>query len=295
MLPWIARRLWPVLRAASQGWSRDDGPLLAAAMAYYAAFSLFPLCLVAISVLGFVMRFSYQAQDQREQMLSLVAQNAGPWLAEQLGHLLDGVQTNAAVGGPLGLLALLATAVGLFAQLDSIFDRIWGTRPQGGRGWRAAVRRALCDRALAFLAMLAVGGILLAVLVADIALSGIKPYVAQLPGGRYAWQLSQLGLSLAADALMLAVLYKVLPNAPVRWREALAGGVPTAVVLQFGQWALISFVIGQKYTAYGVVGTFIGVMLWFYFASAVLFFGAEFVAAICRDCRPASQTTSGPT
>ena len=78
----------------------SDGFLLSAAMAYYAAFSLFPLCLVLIAILGFVMQFSSQAQDAQRQLLDLVSQNGGPWLAEQLQGLLAGVKALVAEAAP---------------------------------------------------------------------------------------------------------------------------------------------------------------------------------------------------
>src|SRR5688572_29403736 len=103
MFDWLRHRLIPTIRDTFKAWSEDEGPLLSAAMAYYAAFSLFPLCLVLISILGMVMRFSRGAQNAESQLLDLVGQNTTPWLAEQLDAILGGVKTNAGLGGPIGL------------------------------------------------------------------------------------------------------------------------------------------------------------------------------------------------
>src|SRR5208282_6512495 len=129
----MIRRLWTFTASVSQktweGWQEDDGFLLSAAMAYYAAFSLFPLCLVLISILGFVLRLSQQAEDAQGLLLGQVklqAGPAGPWLADKLQELLVGVRSNAALGGPLGAVTLLAAAIVVFLQLDYMFGRIFG-------------------------------------------------------------------------------------------------------------------------------------------------------------------------
>lgn len=285
MLTWWTRRAWPALKTTVIRWNSDDGFLLSAAMAYYVTFSLFPLCLVLIAGIGLIARLSPQIQDQQVELLNLARQNAGPWLADQLHTMLMGVQTQAAVGGPLGLLTLLLAVFGIFIQLQNTFDRIWEEPPQESTGWVRAMWQAFHDRINAFLVLICVGAFMVAVFLGNVALSGIKSYVEQLPLGRPAWQTLQTGGTLLANSLLLAILYKTLPRAAVRWGEAFSGGIFAAVIWQIGQQVLVSVVIGQKYTAYGVLGTFIAVMLWFYYASAVVFLGAEFVRAICKECR----------
>ncbi|MGA2065316.1 MAG: YihY/virulence factor BrkB family protein [Thermoguttaceae bacterium] len=276
---------WRVLRKTWAGWERDDGFLLSAAMAYYAAFSLFPLCLVLIAALGFVMRLSAQAQDARQRLFQEVERHAGPWLAEQLEALLAGVSAHAGLGGPIGIITLLLAAIGIFLQLNYMFDKIWGTGGPAARGWLGSLRTILLGRLTAFLMLLAVGGLLAAIFLADIVRAGIRSYVVQLPAGRTVWHSWELAVMLAGNALLFAVLYKTLPKVPIRWRDALAGGAFVSVVWFLGQRLLVVLLIGEGYSAYGVVGSFIAVMLWLYYASATVFLGAEFVRALGGDGR----------
>ena len=146
MYGWLRHRLVPTLRDTFRAWSEDDGPLLSAAMAYYAAFSLFPLILVLISVLGLVMRFSDKVQNSQQKLLEVVGENTSPWLADQLEAMLAGVETSASLNAPVGLLVLIAAAIGIFMQLEAIFDRIWREEKPKQRGMVAAVKRALFDR-----------------------------------------------------------------------------------------------------------------------------------------------------
>ncbi len=273
------QRAWSILERTGRGWSDDDGLLLSAAMAYYAAFSLFPLCLVLIAILGFVTRFSARAQDAQQQLLDMVAQGAGPWLAGQLQQVLQGVETEAPLGGPLGLAILSFGAIGIFMQLEASFARIWRT-PAGPLGWLATIRAALRDRLVAFLMLLAAGGLLFGVFLANLVLSAVRAYVADLPLGNWVWWSVQTLFSVLSYSALSGLVYKTFPKAAVRWREAMAGGLLAAVTWVVGQQVLVHFVIGENYSAYGLVGSFIAIMLWFYYASAVLFLGAEFVRAL---------------
>ena len=112
----------------SNSWRRDDGSLIAASMAYYAVLSFFPLLLLLIAVLGFVLQFSPGAQNAQKELLRLLAQNTSPELADHVRTSMQAIQTNAVVGGPVGLATLLVAAIGIFTQIDVAMDRIWNLR-----------------------------------------------------------------------------------------------------------------------------------------------------------------------
>jgi membrane protein len=276
----IMRRCWSILRSVWDGWRKHDGTLLSAATAYYATFSLFPLCLVLLAGLGIVSRHSTFLQGEQKVLLDTVSSNVSPWLAVQLDSILSNVRSQALLGGPMGLLVLIVSAIGIFTQLENIFDRIWDVSKTAVRGWLPALRLALWDRLLAFLTLLAIGAMLIGVFLADVVLVAVRALVVQLPAGELTWQIVQPLTSIVCVGLLLGVTYKVLPKAPVRWKDALTGGLLAAVVWTMGKAVLLSFVIGEKYSAYGIIGASIGVMLWFYYASAVVFLGAEVVRAL---------------
>ncbi|HUY37082.1 MAG TPA: YihY/virulence factor BrkB family protein [Pirellulales bacterium] len=275
-------RLWRLLAETWRRWNADQASLLSAAMAFYAACSLFPCCLVLIALLGTVLRHVSSAQDARKQLLDTAARNASPWLAEQLNAVLAEVERNATLGGPLGLILLLFASIGMFQQFDSMLDRIWGGAHSQAVGVWAAVRRALVDRLTAFIVLLGFGGLVVVVLLADLVLAAARPLVVPWPAGGYAWEAVRESFSVVCNSLLFGVLFKVLPRASVRWRHALAGGLLTALVWRIGQQILARFLISGFYSAYGVVGSFLAVLIWMYYSSAVLFFGAEFVRVLGR-------------
>jgi membrane protein len=285
-----------VLRKTWEGWQKDDGFLLSAAMAYYAAFSLFPLCLILISILGFVLHFSQRADDAQVVLLEQVKQQVSPWLADQLQALLAGVKANAGFSGPLGIAALLAAAIAVFLQLDYIFGRIFGASNGSAKGLWACVRTVLYDRLSAFLMLLAAGALLLSLFIANVILTSVRSQFENLlPGGELLWNWGQLLFTTVINALLFAVIYKTLPKTAVRWRHALAGGVFVSLVWILGQRLLVRFLIGPGYTAYGVVGSFIAVMIWVYYVSVILFLGAELVAALATPGERIQKETSDPS
>ena len=262
-----------VVLKTAELWQADDGFLLSAAMAYYAAFSLFPLCLVLISILGFVLRISQRAENAQAMLLQEVGAHTSPWLSNQLEVLLAGVRASAAFGGPFGMIALLAASIVVFLQLDYMFDRIFGTaKPLPNPTLWRYVRMVLYDRLSAFVMLMVVFLLLLSLCVANLVVSGIRARMeSEVPGSGWLWNWGQFGGTIVTNALLLSLIYKFLPKVRIRWRDALAGGLLVSFIWLAGQKLLVRFLIGTSYTAYGIVGSFIAVMIWVYYISAILF------------------------
>ena len=261
-------------------WQEDDGLTWAASLAYYAAFSFFPLVLVLISGAGFVLKFSQKAELKKEQLVRIVSEQTSKDVGDEMDKVLSGVQTNAPISGPIGLATLAFGAIGIFMQLEAAFDRIWKVTSNGGPRrtlWRI-LRTVLFTRLRAFLMLIGVGIIVLAAFTANMVLSGISRYTDQMPMGAVVFHFMQLGLSAFLNGLMFTLIYRVIPKRHVPWKQAIGGGLVAGVAWEIGRQLLAFLIVGKSYTAYGVIGSFIVLMLWFYYASVVLLFGASFVA-----------------
>ena len=276
------RQLFTLLQEALQEYATHDGPWLAAAIAYYAAFSVFPLLLVVIAAFGWLVRFSPGAQTAQEQVLALVARATTPVLADQLAAILVGVRLRATVGGPIGLVVLLIGATGLFAGLDAAFDRLWDV-PAPAPGILPAVRLLLFQRLNAFLMLLALGALLIVAFFGSLILTAVSALAQQLPTAAFGWQLAQEVITVAISAVVLAIVYRVLPKSDLRWVDVWSGAILVAIAWEIGKQALAWVVIGQTYNAYGVVGAFIALMAWIYYASILFFVGAEIVRVSYRS------------
>lgn len=279
--------LLPKLPRMYRRWQADDGPLMAAAVAYYAALSFFPLLLVLISGLGLVTQHTPWGRDAESQVLRAIEEYTSPSVRENVATMLEGVQRNAAVGGPLGVLALVFTAAALFTHFETAFDRIWNIESSETKGILRATRNALFTRVRAFLMLLGIGFLILTVFVSGMALSSLQVWSARLlPASGLLSRVLEIAASLGLNCVAFTLLYRLLPKVQVRWREAFRGALLAAAMWEAGRFVLTIVVIDDKYGAYGVVGSFIAIMLWIYIASSIVFLAAEYIQVICEDCNP---------
>lgn len=279
MLSWIRHRCWPVIRRTVQQWNEDDGNTLAAATAFYVSLSFLPLLLVLIGILGFALRFSPSLQNAEQQLLSIIAQDLSADFAERAQVVLQQVKQEASVGGPVGFLVLLVVVYTLFYHVDYALIRIMRIKPPQYDTW-AVVRTALIDRLKAFLLMCLLGVIVIGAFVGSLALSGIQAAGAARRVPPLVLELLEIGGTLAVNVTALTLVYRMPRGHWATWREVAVGAVVAAVGWELGRQVLARFVITSKYSAYGIVGSFMAIMLWTYYASMVLLLGAELTQAL---------------
>lgn len=262
-------------------WSADGGTTLAASVAYYAALAFFPLLLILLSSFGYFLAVTESGQLAEEEILSAIGEQLSPNLQEQVGRALKEVKARASLGGPVGILALLVVVIALFSEIDTAFNRIWKIKHDEGRGiWRTVVD-VVYIRIKAFLMLLGLLAVLFAIFTTGVILTATREWFNDMPW--LTWS-SQILVSWLLNASVFATLYYSVPNTKVPCLAALNGGVFAALIWEIGRQLLASFVIGDRYdSAYGVIGAFIAIMLWAYYAATVLFFGAEFVHTISND------------
>ena len=285
------RRLWSILWETLTRWSDNDGSTLAASISYYAAFSFFPLLLVLISGLGIALQVSAGAQDAQEQLLSVLARNTAPVLADQVRSILAGVQTNAGINGPLGLATLLLGAMGMFAQLDTAFARLWRDLQSEKHGVLAVILDILINRLKAFLVLIGLGIVVMLSFFASIFLTGLQAWADDWHLASWSWQLLQIGMGVVLNVLLFTVLYKAVPKVPIVWLHALCGGTFVACTWEIGRQILAHFVVNRGVTAYGIVGSFIAMMIWVYYASSLILLGAQLVQVLGSGARAAVSAT----
>ncbi|MBL8827933.1 MAG: YihY/virulence factor BrkB family protein [Planctomycetaceae bacterium] len=264
-----------MLRHAGDRWSEDGCAIMSAAMSYYAACSLFPLCLVLTSVVGWMLAMSETAGEAQTRFLDIVSQQTSPWLAQQLTSILQSVKRDASGFSIWGTAGLLVASMGMFSQFDAVLEQIWHGHRRSDDSFWGYVKRAATSRLSAFLVLLVLGLLMGLLMVLELVLAGIREAIVREEASLWLWSNGQRLLTLGINALLLSLLFKTLPRARVKWRAAAAAGLFTAVIWKLGQGLLAAFVIGDYYSPYGVIGAFLAVMLWLYYLSAVLFLGAE--------------------
>jgi membrane protein len=264
-------------------WLDDDGSTMAASVAYYTALAFFPLSLILLSTFGYFLNITHSGQAAEDQILDAIGDQLSPNLQLQVANALEQLQARASLGGPIGVITLLVVVVALFSEINLAFNRIWRIPDEEPKGFWHTVFDVVYVRIKAFLMLLGLLCVLFVIFATGVALSATSQWFTEIP-----WLLwsTQILVSWLLNAAVFTLLYYSIPNTKVPWLAALNGGVFAALIWEIGRQVLASYVIADRYdSAYGVIGAFIAIMLWAYYASTVLFFGAEFVRTISEEER----------
>jgi membrane protein len=276
-----------LLRETVTRWWRGDSLRSGAALAYYTVFSLAPVLLVAIAVAGFF--FGEEAARGRvvEQLRGLLGAD-GATLIEQAVERAA-LRPDKGLGATaLALGGILLGASGAFGQLQKALDEIW-QGPAPGAAASAGIWRSLRERIVSFGLVLLLGFMLLVSLVLAAAVAALDAWL-----GRSSELLQpllgvfQLAASFALETLLFAAIFKLLPAGGTRWRDALRGGVATALLFEIGK-ALIGIYLGNAAVGsmYGAAGSLAVVLIWVYYSSQIVFLGAQLTRVWAEQPRAA--------
>jgi membrane protein len=278
IMRFFPRRLFPRLWQALLGFASHDSTLVAAGIAYYVALSFFPLMMVLVAGISYALRGTEFGQDAQRRILETIAHQASPDLAQQVQRALEATGNNAQRGGTIGLVALVITAVAIFLQIDYAFDRIWHLGVVRKETWTQWFLRHVVARFKALAMLLGMGAFLLAALIASVVWSGVQRSLAEHDVEPTISWLAGIGLNVALNYFALTFVYKYVPKPQIRWREAFAAGLIAAPLWEIGRQVLAIYLLRLNYpTAYGIIGSFLAIMLWAYYAMLVVLFGAEYV------------------
>jgi membrane protein len=267
-------RLW----RAYLGFSHHEGSLVAAGIAYYVALSIVPLMFLLVAGATFAMEGSIAGQDTKEDVFKFISAQFSANLADQVRQAYDAAKGAAPTGLTIGLLALVVTSVAIFVQVDYAFDRIWHLGTVRQETWLQWGMRHVVARFKALVMLLAVGMFLLAALILTTIWSAVQTFLAAHNVEPMVSRLTGIGINVALNYFIFAFMYKFVPKPKIKWREAFAAGFVAAPLWEVGRQLLsIYFLRLSNPTAYGVIGSFMAIMLWAYYAMLVVLFGAEYV------------------
>ena len=271
------RRLVVRLVNAGLKWSDDGASLMAAAVAYSAALSFFPILLLLISVAGYVLRLTDAGADATTQIRDAIASQTSESLADQVQQALGTIGDQSAANGIVGWSMLVFTSLLLFVQFSAAFDRIWNVRVADDQTWLEMGIALVKQRFVAFVLLTVVGVLVVLTAVIGVVLQAAS---AMIPLSEQFWAAVSRASSLTINVVAFTLLFRLLPPRLVTWRGCVRGALLGAVLWELGRWVLATFLVGGRYSsAYDVIGSFIAVLLWVYYAAAVIFFAAEFVQA----------------
>lgn len=268
-----------LLQPAWLEYEQDRARYLAVAMIYYALVSLVPLLLLLLAALGLLLRFSPIAAETQHQMLLGIEASFGPELAATITRLLTALEQGSIVATVISLGGLLLAASVLFKHLRLSFRAIWKYEPPLVAGSvRVVVWTTILERIIAFVMVLAGGGLLVAALALIATTQWLNRRLGGLPLVGQATAVLLTGASsLILAAITFGSMFKVLPPLPIRWRDVWLAALLSAVgwVAASELLTLYAVFFGDSRSAYGALGAMLAFMLWLNIVSQVLFFGAE--------------------
>lgn len=274
----MARELWETIKETVSDWVDDKAASLAAALAYYALLSLAPLIVITVAVVGWFVG----ADAARGRVAGELGAVVGAEAAQGIQAVAESAQSPAAgiISTLVGIVTLFVGASGVFGELQSSLNTVWEVAPKPGRGILGELR----DRFLSFTMVLGVAFLLLVSLVVSSMLSAAGTFMAgALPGGETVWQIVNFVLSLAIVTGLFALIFKVIPDAKIQWRDVWLGAAVTAVLFTVGK-LLLGLYLGKAAvgSSYGAAGSIIALVVWVYYAAQILLIGAEFTQVQAR-------------
>ena len=270
----FAGNAFSLLKQTFSEWLADKAPQLGAALAYYTVFSLAPLILVLLAIVGLLFHNDpagawNKLTDQLSVFLDKGAVDMVRNIAQKASQPSKGMLATI-----IGVLLALFGASGVFGQLQDALNTVWGVKAKPGGGIWAFLRSR-------FLSFAMVGGVcflLLVSLTLETVLKGFSHWVQGIfPGGIVLALIVYWVFDLAVVILLFAMIFKYLPDAKIQWRDVWIGAAITAILFAIGKWALGLYLgSGSAASAYGAASSLITLLLWVYYSAQILLFGAEF-------------------
>ena len=264
-----------LVRKSVENFIGDDCPTMAAALSYYTTFSLPPLLILILLLVGMFV----DPQDAQDALSSQLGGLMGAQAQQQVLTIIEQADRpgeSRGLAGVLGIFALLFGATGVVGQLQKTMNTVWEVEPDPEQG---GIKNFVLKRVLSLGMILGIAFLLLVSLAVSAILSAFGDGLARLlPGvGETLLHVLNFGISLGVITLLFAAIFKVLPDAEVAWRDVWIGAIATGVLFVIGKFA-IGFYLGQSNPgeAFGAAGSLAIVLIWVYYSAMILFFGAEF-------------------
>ncbi len=275
----VVKSGFSLIKESFKGWQEDGALDLGAALAYYAIFSLAPLLLIVIGVAGLVWGREAVQGQLVSQLQGIVGEQGGQAIQTMIANA--GKHGNGVLATIVGLVTILFGATGVFVQLQTSLDRIWKVEPKPGAGIWGFVK----TRMLSFGMVLGIGFLLLISLVVATAVTAVGAWATGLlPGAKVLMEGLTFVVSFALVTLLFAMIFKVLPDVKIGWRDVWIGAAVTALLFTVGKF-LIGLYLAKSTVAstYGAAGSLVIVLLWIYYSSQILFLGAEFTKVYASE------------
>ncbi len=270
------RGIWEVTKDTFKGFGDDKITKLSGSLAYYTVFSMGPLLVLIISLAGLF----FEREAVTGKVYSVLEGFVGPDTAVQLQEIIKNAAINdkGTLAIIIGAITLLIGATTVFAEIQDSINTIWGLKPKPKKGWLKMVQ----NRFLSFSVIISLGFLLLV----SLAISGIVEGISAGLQERFpdvavvVFYIINLLLTLSISTAIFAVIFKVLPDARIQWKDVFSGALVTAVLFMIGKFGIGIYIAQTDVgSTYGAAGSLVVLIVWVYYSSIILYLGAEFTKA----------------
>jgi membrane protein len=283
----VLRTAWDVLKQTVLNFFQDDSFSYASSIAFYTIFSLPAILIISLSIGATV----YERDVVQQELINQVGRLIGKESAADVEQILlnAALDSRGTLAKIVGIATLIFSATTVFISLQASLNKIWGIKPKPERG----IVKYLIDRLLSLAMVMSIGFLLLVSLVFDAALVMIQNSLSKILSGwtLYLVAVMNIVISLALITLIFAVLFKVLPDAKIKWKDVWVGSLVTTAFFAAGKY-LIGFYLGNSSvnSAYGAAGSLVIILIWVYYSTVIFLFGAELTSVYAeklgRDIQP---------
>lgn len=269
--------IWAVLKDTFKQFFKDPVIRLSAATAYYSIFSIAPLLVLVIGLAGFIFSQDQIHNEVNRQLKSFV----GPKATDVIQSMMSArAKHGSKLAVFVGTIGLIFGSTAVFVQLQNSLNTIWGVKAKPGRGLWHFIR----DRLLSLAMILAVGFLLLVSMALTTLVNSLTYYighVAALPD--WLAPTFETLISFLVIAILFALIFKVLPDVKILWRDVMVGAIGTSALFTTGKYLLGLYLSHETdISAYGAGSAFIIILLYVYYSSLILYLGAEFTQVYVR-------------
>ena len=270
------KNVWNLIKEAGSGFNADNVLKLSGSLAYFTVFSLGPMFIIII----FLADIFWGREAVEGTIFGQIKGFVGPDAAVQVQDMIR----NASLSGKsnvtaiIGFITLLIGATSVFAEIQDSINTIWGLKPKPKKGWL----KMLMNRLLSFSVVISLGFLLLVSLIINGLLEAVSnrlmvifPEITVV-----IFYIINLIITFVVTSLLFAIIFKLLPDAKITWKDVMIGAMATAALFMIGKFG-ISFYIGSANvgSTYGAAGSLVVLLVWVYYSSVILYFGAEFTKA----------------
>ena len=267
------KNAWAILKETISGFSNDKGLKLSASLSYYTVFSMAPLLLLIISLAGAF--FGREASEGRifSEINGLIGNEAAAQVQQIIKNLeLSGKTTTSVV---IGAITLVIGATTVFGEIQDSINIIWKVKAKPKKGWLKLIK----DRLLSGSVIVGLGFLLIVSLIVNGVLMTLNDYLmSRFPDFTIiAFNIINIVVSFLVITVLFGVIFKVLPDAKIAWKDVRAGAIFTALLFMLGRYIIGLYIeTTAAGSPYGAAGSIIVILLWVYYTAAILYIGAEF-------------------